>query len=51
MWRDVLPKYINVWVEVNDGILTKYLKQTPGKRIKNDKIKYFVASAHYDVIG
>ena len=51
MWRDVLPKYVNVWAVVKDEILTKYIKQTPGKRIKTDRVNYFVASSHHDYLG
>lgn len=46
IWRDVLPKYVNVWTvyEFNDSIFTKVVRQTPGKRVKAKDADFFVAS-------
>jgi hypothetical protein len=51
MWRDILPKYVNVWASITKNGSITYVEQTPNKRIKNNTINFFIASSIYDSIN
>lgn len=50
MWRDVLPKYVNVWAVVDAQFIYMFKKQTPGKRYHTSLLECYVASSKHEEI-
>lgn len=46
MWKDVLPKYVNVWVEFDYKSDPELV--IPGKRYKLDNVQDFIASSNHN---
>jgi hypothetical protein len=48
VWRDSLPKYVNVWGIYQKGPITKFEQVEPGERYKSRKYDNFIASAYHE---